>query len=744
MLARTLAVLCFMVIQVGLIGQVITINDQISGQPILANIACLSSGTVLSTDASGKADVSSISTCEHLHIWGYGYDTIVISTHQLEEYKYNVNLIGNANILKEVTVSTYQYDAINKTSIHIEPLSVDQLDQTGAFGLSDGLATIPGVAQLSTGIGISKPVIRGLYGNRILVLLSGLRFDNQQWQDEHGLGLSDLGISKLELIKGPLSLLYGTEAIGGVINIIEERPPTVGFSESEIKSNFHSNTLGGGINFGYRANYGKYWIRLRGGYTNHCDYSDGNNQRVLNSRFNSQNMKISLGFQKNKWTSENHYFFSNSRFGFIFSDISHFMDPDARWSRSMAGPHHIVLLNTFSSVNRITLRNSILKLHAGAQSNYRAEDEGGGELSLKMLLLTGQYALKWEKYFNPKLLFVLANNSSIENNTNYGKRKIVPDAKTIESSISGYLKYTHKKVILEYGIGGGYRHITTLLTPTVNTSEKEIDPFSQDRTFVNTMGGVSLLPAKNWNVKINGSTGVRAPNLAELSSNGLHEGIYTYEIGDPSMKNERNINLDLGIYHTGDVIGFSLSGFYNYFFNYIYLQPTEEEWYGFPIHKFVQYNARIYGGEGTAYFQPIQLDGLKISASYAMLVGQLDNGDYLPYMPANKLTSEVRYTRSKKQSQWYVFSNVNLVMSQTLTNPYEWSTPQYLLWNGGVGISWDKRHAQYSFNLIGNNLLNEAYYDHLSRFKNFGLLNIGRDISLQLKIKFKNQLKKEI
>lgn len=743
MMVKKLIMMWLLLVHGGYFAQTLTVVDQSTNEGIVqAEIWCLDIQQKLITNLYGQAELKD-STCQSYGISAFGYDTIVISRESLKSSNYTVQLERDNNVLEELMVSTYRADAVQQTSVHIQPLPIKDFEQKGVFSIADALTAIPGVSQLSTGIGISKPVIRGLYGNRVLVLMSGLRFDNQQWQDEHGLGLTDLGLGKVELIKGPLSLLYGTDAIGGVVNLIEESAPENETSESELKSNIHSNTMGGTISAGYKVSKGDHWFRFRLGTTSHCDYTDGNNSRILNSRFNSQNLKATFGFKKGNWRSENHYFMSYSKFGFIFSDISHFMDPDNRWNRSMSGPHHIVFLNNFASVNTIDLSNSTLKLNAGLQSNFRQEDEGGGELSLQMLLLTGQYSLKWEKLLSKHWMLVVANNSSFENNTNYGRRKIVPDANLMESSASTYIKYMKKRVILEYGIGGGMKYIKTFLTPTVNSNEKDIAPFDQSRTFMNTMGGLSLIPSKTWNIKLNLSTGVRAPNLAELSANGLHEGIYTYEIGNPNMANERNANIDLGVYHTGKTVGFSLSGFYNYFKNYIYLQPTTEEWYGFPVSRFVQYDAAIYGFETSGYVKPSFVKGLKLSTTYAMLIGQLGNGDYIPYMPANKLVPEIRYNLQKESKTFYIFSNAKIVVQQSLINPYENSTPAYTLYNAGAGITWKKDKADYSLNLVANNLTNVAYYDHLSRFKNFGLLNLGRDVCLQFNIKFKQELKND-
>ena len=201
--------------------------------------------------------------------------------------------------LKDVMITAFKEEPQQKTALNITGLNIDSLNNSGNYNLTDLMTKTPGVTMLSTGIAIAKPVIRGLYGNRIVVLLSGLKFDNQQWQEEHGLGLSDMGLQKVELIKGPMSVLYGTEAIGGVVNLIEEQKPAPHTKESDIGLRLNSNTLGGTLQGGYKANYGKKWFRVRVGIENNADYTDGKNQRVLNSRFDGYNLKSTFGFVKN-------------------------------------------------------------------------------------------------------------------------------------------------------------------------------------------------------------------------------------------------------------------------------------------------------------------------------------------------------------------------------------------------------------------------------------------------------------
>jgi iron complex outermembrane receptor protein len=152
----------------------------------------------------------------------------------------NVALIPDEIQTEEITV----FENGIERSYPIEKISYKELMRYGSINISEAVSKIPGVWQLSTGTGISKPVIRGLYGNRIGIMVNGIRFDNQQWQDEHGLVMSSDGIDNIEVIKGPRSLLYGPEAIGGVVSITDEHPAPIGKETADLNLKFFDNTLG--------------------------------------------------------------------------------------------------------------------------------------------------------------------------------------------------------------------------------------------------------------------------------------------------------------------------------------------------------------------------------------------------------------------------------------------------------------------------------------------------------------------
>ncbi len=630
--------------------------------------------------------------------------------------------------IEQIIVTTYKDKPASKSSLNIEAIKMDSINKYGSYNLTQLLAKTPGVSILSTGIAISKPVIRGLYGNRILVLLAGLKFDNQQWQEEHGLGLSSIGLSEVELIKGPIGILYGTEAIGGIINLIDEEKPKVNGKEADFRINFNSNTLGGLIQGGYKENSGNQFWKLRLGIENNADYTDGNNNRVLNSRFDGYYLKSTLGFVRKSWTSTNNFSSSFNRFGFIFNDAYTFVKPDQRWSRSLnVNPAHLVLLNILSSENKFKIgERSKLNLNIGLQSNKRLENEGGGAISLNMHLFTIQNLLKYEYLVSDKNKLIVSNLNSFEDNTNFGARKIVPDAQMQESNLSAYLETNLKEtLIFENGIGIGEKNIKTYFTAGVNGQGKEIQPFNKFSPYYNAFTGLTYFPSNAFNIKANCATGVRVANLAELSSNGLHEGVFTYEIGNPDLKNEQIVSFNLYSNYTSKFFDFSISPFYNYFYNYIYLSPTAQQWFGFPVYRYLQQNATQYGTEASCTFK--WNTNLSLKISYSGMISKTQDKLYTPFIPAQKLAPTI-FFKVNKQAPINIYTSLEYNFAQNKTAPYEIKTPNYTLWNMGISTNFLKNNKKITIAFTINNLLNTAYYDHLSRFKNFGLLNSGRNI----------------
>ena len=629
--------------------------------------------------------------------------------------------------------------------INITSVTLQSLKQTGALNIGEALAKLPGISMLSTGSGINKPVIRGLFGNRIQIRVAGLRFDSQQWQDEHASGINDVGISKVEIVKGPASVIYGPDAVGGVINVLDEEPAPLNTIKVDLNTAFYSSTLGNATDIGISKTLEKAHWHIRAGIETHGDYSDGNNDRVLNSRYDGYYLKAGYGFHKRNWKSENNFQFSANRYGFVFESGTYHLINDTRYSRSFASPHHTVIANVLSSLNTIQLKSSELKLDVGLISNLRQEQEGGNMISLNMLLNTVSVQVAWLKTFDNGIKLQVGQNDQFQNNKNLGSRTIIPDASNGDVGAFALVsKLVGHVALFEVGISYNLRAINTQQTGNINGPGQEIQPFSKVLHSLNGTAGVTISSKRlDWILKVNGASGTRAPNLAELSSDGLHEGTSRFEIGDTKLKNEQNLNGEVSVDYKSKYFSAGVAGFINRFFDYIYLNPTAEYHFGFQIYRFLQKSATMEGGEANVDIRP-GIQWLTLHADYSMVIGKTDDGNYLPYMPAFKINSEIKATHDiKKLKSAFAKVGVSYCFKQNSPAQFETPTPNYYLLNAGFGTTIPIKRGEIIISLIGNNLLNKTYVDHLSRYKYFGLYNMGRNITLSLNIPLSFNLKNQ-
>lgn len=641
--------------------------------------------------------------------------------------------------LKEVKVIGTQTNSPGETSFNVAAISLREMEENGALSISDGVAKLPGVSQLATGAGISKPVIRGLYGNRVQVNVMGLRFDNQQWQDEHGLGLSGIGVSRVQIIKGPATLMYGSDALGGVLKEIEEAPAPLNSTEQDVNLKVYSNTYGLAADYGYKKSTGKSWWRFNIGGESHGDYSSSGDKRVLNSRFATYNVKASRGINRRNFVHKTNAYISFSQFGFVFDSLQR-KELDGRLSRSFDGPHHRVLFGLFSTENTIYRGKTKYKINGGLITNIRQEQEGGNRISLNMLLNTVSLLAQATTQVLPHGEFTNGVSLMFQSNTNYGARTIVPDAITLEGSAFTYYKQRLDKWIVEAGLRYDRRQIKTYETSTINSLGKEIQPFNRGLNALNGSIGVAYNPLEAINLKANASSGYRSGNLAELSSNGLHEGTLRWEIGNPDLKAEQNLNLEAGInYEFKGSIEANVTGFCNRLFNYIYLAPTGEEYVGFLIYDFLQTDATLRGVEATLDVHPKGIKWLDIMGNYTFLEAQKDDRTYLPFIPANKLNAELRLSKNFKRQKLqsgFVKLGGTYMFSQNKPDVFETPTNSYYLIDAALGGSLRINKKALRITLVGTNLMDTQYYDHLSRYKYYGLYNMGRNISLVVNLTF--------
>jgi iron complex outermembrane recepter protein len=634
-------------------------------------------------------------------------------------------------VLNSVYV-TEKKPTFNTTSREIVALTNSEMKEKGAQTLSDALSTIPGVSQITTGA-ISKPVIRGLYGDRIQINVAGLKLEDQQWEDEHGLGLSDVGVDRIELIKGPASLMFGSGAMGGVVNIVEEDLPESGTTKQNLNLKLFSNTYGAGIDYGFKKS-GKNTFMLRTGIESHADYSDGAGNRVPNTRFALYNLNLGYIVQRERFKSENRILASFNEFGFIADSTDlHEDSKEPRLSREFENAHHTVLFFLFSSKNSIQLNETTeLNVTMGAQNNMRQEQERSDEVDLSLLLNTFSLNTSVRKQLSHNWTITNGIAGMFQTNTNYASRIIVPDASIAEGSVFSYVNRRQQSGKLngnfEAGLRYDHRQVDTHQTGSQISPAIELTPFNRGFNNLNGSLGESL-NFDNLLLKFDLSSGFRTGNLAELSANGLHEGTPNWYLGNPDMKVEQCLNADISASWQYKWLTLRGSVFRNRFHNYIYLRPTDDELFGFKLFRYEQTNATLQGFEAGASIEDKKY--FSISFDYSYLDAQRDDGSWLPFSPANRFLFDSKYflpAISSKYQNAFISFGVNYTQKQDHTDTYEIPSPGYWLINAGAGVSF----KSVRFLLTCRNLADQKYYDFLSRLKYYGLNDMGRNIVLNV------------
>lgn len=647
---------------------------------------------------------------------------------QNKETTQNIVLDETEFQIDEVIVSTAFNKIQSQNVMKVEHESIKELQQKGTATLIEGLATIPGVSQVSTGTSIGKPVIRGLSGNRVLVYSQGVRIENQQFGDEHGLGLNDAGVESVEVIKGPASLLYGSDALGGVLYFNPEKFANTNTFKGDFSQRLFSNTLGSNTSLGLKTS-GKNWkFLVRGTYDTHSDYKIAKGDRVTNTRYNETDFKTGIGYNNTKFSSIFRYNYNKLDLGIPENGVA-----EQTTSKKTTFPSQAINNNLLSLNNIFFFKNSKLDVDLGYIDNDRSELEEGNIAVLHMKLKTFNYDAK---YYLPKLgqiETIVGIQGMSQTNANSGEEFLIPDATTNDFGFFGTGNYEWKSNVLQAGLRFDNRKIETV-AQGIPGEEGSFAAIDKSYDSFNASLGYKTNLAKDLTLRLNVASGFRAPNLAELTSNGVHEGTNRYEVGNPNLKTEQNVQTDLNFEYNSSHVEFFVNGFYNHINNYIYTSPTGAMIDENAVFDYIQNDAKLFGGEIGLHFHPHPLDWLHYETSFETVTGKKQDGDYLPLIPANNWNNTIRTEFNIKNwlEDGHASLNVSTTFNQDNVSGFETKSNGYTLLNIGFGGKVKLGKTAFDINLNANNLLDKEYTAHLSRLKTDGIPNIGRNIILGL------------
>ena len=675
--------------------------------------------------------------------------------------------------LNELTVTGVTGDTkLKHATTPVSIISPQVLRSTASTNIIDAIAHQPGVSQLTTGGSISKPIIRGLGYNRVVVMSEGVRQEGQQWGDEHGVEVDGSSVGSVEILKGPASLMYGSDAMAGVV--ILHAQPTL--AEGELKGNVSTE---------YQTNNGlfHYSLQMAGnqkGFVWDARYSDKMahayknkyDDYVSGSQFRERAGRLMLGVNK-AW---GHSRLVWTAYHLTPSIVEGERDPETgeleheegwtgcQYARSL--PFQQVKHYKAVWDNSLSLSSGYLKAIIGYQQNRRQEfEESEDDYELYFKLHTLTYDLRYitNEWNGWKLSTGIGG--MFQKSGNEGEEYLIPDYRLFDFGV--YATAT-KAFDDRWTLSGGLRYDHRRLHGYKLMEDGEMRFVDFTRHFNGVTGSIGAVCNINdhFNLRLNLACGFRTPNMSELASNGVHEGSLRYELGNQQLKAEYSLQADLGLDFTSRYVSAQLALFANRIDNYIFTHRVAEVIApDYLTYVYTQDDARLLGFEASVDFHPVH--SVHFSNTFSYVDAQLLHADadtkYLPFTPAPKWSSELKWelfhhshttvnhhhttdaAHHSPLNNLYIAVGLDCYLKQThiyRADDTETETPGYALFSLSAGTDIQVKGKKIAeFYVTADNLLNKAYQNHLSRLKyadvnvvtgRRGVYNMGRNITFKV------------
>ena len=658
--------------------------------------------------------------------------------------------------LDEIVLSIPFGQTLGKSVIKVDKINLNDVNPIIKQYISKSISRLPGVSIITTGPGIAKPSIRGLSFNRVLVYDQGVRLENQQWGEEHGIGISSSGVESVEVVKGPLYVLYGSDAMGGVVYV---QPESYNSSEGisiDYTGVYNSNYNGLTNNLGLSGKSDNFSYMIRADVIDNGEFSTPDGE-IENTWFTQNNLKAGIAYETDNFKSDLRFSLTNSEIGIPHMDEEHDDHGDDDHDEHEDEDHddhdeeahyqelsHSTLTwkNTFDMGN-----NHILDVVLGQQLNTRKEfgghegeehDDHGdddheeedhdddheegheeSEAELDMELETKSADIKLTMPQSENLNLVIGTNLLSQENKNFGHEELVPDSEMNDFGL--------------FALGQFNINESSQALIGVRYDSRSISSANTSNDYSSFNGSIGLKKDfSNSTLRLNLSSGFRAPNLIELFADGVHHGSFQYKRGNINLSAETSLQTDFSFQINNDDSLVSFDLFYNSINDYIYLSPGSEFDDGFRVYNYLQQNAKLYGGEIHLNKQT-SLSWLKYYSSLEYIFGESSDGEALPFISpltfnqvfnvdfGNDYSLEIDFIAKAKQGRVSLF---------------EEKTDGYTLLNlSGV---WETELLGNDLDVFWSvdNVFDKEYYDHLSRLKIAGIHEMGRNISVGLKYNF--------
>lgn len=721
------------------------------GKPLpLVNIHLEEARMGAVTDLQGAYIFENIPLGTHvLQVSSIGYETVFKKVHIYPGHpmSFDIELNPIQNNLDEILLVDTFSGLTRRTPYNISTIPMEEIASLGnPGGMMGVLREVPGIYGAEFGQGIVKPFIRGQGFTRIVSIYQGNKLENHQWGADHGLGINDIGIKSVEIIKGPASVLYGSGALGGVLLAKDQ--------DSYLRSNKLSGNLGttyNSISQGIRITSS--WNQLYHSglffatdlaYENHADYKDGEDRLIGNSRYNTQTVRMHGGLHRRKFQNKLSLTYNHQNLGIISDDEMLQSHATSRVDRVMQLPFQEVK-DILISYNQLTNSDAVeTSLHISHHLNTRREIETSREL---LDLGLRQH----HSFFNARVSLPQGNfrhnlgiqGSFLKNSNIPGAREIlIPDARFYENG----LYYMGGLELHSWYLQGAIRYDYRIISADASSNqliEKEFilpgSPSSRKltRDFSGFSGSVGITKTlgKKHTLKFNFSTGFRSPDLAELFSNGPHPGTNRFEKGNENFGREQSFQCDINYTYTTGKFSANFSLFGNLVDNYIFFAATGEDLSqpAYDLWEYQQTSALFRGMEVEIKHTWMNENRLETSVN-AAVVRARDKYSHtsIGFIPPDHMNLHLRYYLLPNKSL-NLHSRLRLINNQKRTGLNEEPTAGYFLINVGISKNFDMRKNHLEAALTLENAFNRHYVDHMSILRAFEIASPGRNLMMNLK-----------
>ncbi|HSI74643.1 MAG TPA: TonB-dependent receptor [Lunatimonas sp.] len=748
-----------------------------NGELLMAHIHIHELGKGAIADIDGKFSIPNLRPgTYHFHFTHLGYrsQTENISV-QSENVRLSITMFESAITLQSLTIEANPFkNGPVEQSQSIEVIDRDYIEKNNTGTFANALEKLPGISTINTGVGISKPVIRGMSFNRIMVNDRGIKQEGQQWGADHGLEIDPFDVDRVEVIKGPASLIYGSDGMAGVINIAPGALPELGEIRGHVVSSYRSNNAMFGNTAMVEGNENDVVFKARFTAQDFQDYRVPTDQftyagfvlpvyenRLKNTAGKERHFSLMGGVRKD-WGKSTLTVSQFSQKAGIFTgavgiptaySLRHNGDNRGIDYPRQDNQHLKIISNTTIQHNR-----NWLEIDLGYQKNRRLEESlphahgvgqtPDGNLALGLYLDTYTANLRYNKQVDEKNQTILGIQSSLMVNNHGGFEFLLPNFTSLQGGIFYFHEYRWKdNFIVNAGLrADGGRHIIhehlqpiyERLTPTGKFEQRNPNIA---RTFYNLSGstGMSWILNTHHNLKFNLGSSFRMPTPIELSTNGIHHGNFRHEIGNADLVSERSYQVDANYTYSKRNFLLGLSPFWGYYKDFIYLAPTgsfsrlpgsSTAW------EYRQHNAVFTGGEIKADWVVVPNLSVSFAAEYIYNFN-LETRLPLPLTPPLSFLGGVEYkipNLGQVAQNLFVFLEYKYAADQNRVDRNERATDGYQLFEGGLGWHTLLWKQPLKFQLSGQNLTNSFYFNHLSRYRLLNLPEEGRNFSLSLKI----------